>query len=159
MQLVLGYLDELFWRFLAGETRAALAPAWSELCAPASRAASSSSLEVDVLLRVPLGGHHAPTASAFSSACGGARRQIPGLTLAEPDEATMALELAVRGRYPAAATILEEQRDRFTNPDRKARFEFVMPALSERPRRRATRSSSSLADVKNRRREPWVSKA
>ena len=84
------------------------------------------------------------------------RRQekIPGLTLAEPDEARMALDLAVRS-VPSAAAILEEQRGRFTNPDRKARFEFVMPALSDRPETRDA-FFRSLADVKNRRREPWV---
>ena len=43
----------------------------------------------------------------------------------------MALDLAVRS-VPSAAAILEEQRGRFMNPDRKARFEFVMPALSDR---------------------------
>ena len=84
------------------------------------------------------------------------RRQekIPGLTLAEPDEAGMALDLAVRS-VPTAASILEEQRGRFMNPDRKARFEFVMPALSDRAE---TRDSwfQSLKDVNNRRREPWV---
>ena len=41
------------------------------------------------------------------------------------------------------------------NPDRKARFEFVMPALSDRPETRDA-FFQSLADVKNRRREPWV---
>ena len=46
--------------------------------------------------------------------------EATGLTLAEPDEATMALELAVRS-VPSASAILEEQRGRFTNPDRKAR--------------------------------------
>jgi len=84
------------------------------------------------------------------------RRQekIPGLTLAEPDEAGMALDLAVRS-VPAAAAILQEQRTRFMNPDRKARFEFVMPALSDQ---QETRDAwfDSLKDVKNRRREPWV---
>src|SRR5262249_14410337 len=84
------------------------------------------------------------------------RRQekIPGLILAEPDEASMALDLAVRS-VPAAAAILEEQRGRFMNPDRKARFEFVMPALSDQ---QATRDAwfENLRDVKNRRREPWV---
>ncbi len=90
------------------------------------------------------------------------RRQekIPGLVLAEPDEATMALELAVRsGRLgkPAswAAGVLDEQRRRFTNPDRRAQFEFVMPALSESATTREAFFSSLIA-VANRRREPWV---
>ena len=66
----------------------------------------------------------------------------------------MALELAVRG-VPGAAAILQEQLGRFQNPDQRARFEFVMPALSADA---ATRDAwfASLADVKNRRREPWV---
>jgi aminopeptidase N len=41
------------------------------------------------------------------------------------------------------------------NPDRKARFEFVMPALSDRQEIREA-WFESLRDVKNRRREPWV---
>jgi aminopeptidase N len=84
------------------------------------------------------------------------RRQekIPGLILAEPDEASMALDLAVRS-VPNAAAILEEQRGRFMNPDRKARFEFVMPALSDQQTTRDT-WFENLRDVKNRRREPWV---
>jgi aminopeptidase N len=66
----------------------------------------------------------------------------------------MALDLAVRS-VPQAASILEEQRGRFMNPDRKARFEFVMPALAASDE---TRDAwfESLKDVKNRRREPWV---
>jgi len=76
------------------------------------------------------------------------------LTLAEPDEASMALDLAVRS-VAASPAILEEQRGRFMNPDRKARFEFVMPALSEKPE---TRDAwfDKLKDVNNRKREPWV---
>ena len=66
----------------------------------------------------------------------------------------MALDLAVRS-VPAAASILEEQRGRFKNPDRKERFEFVMPALSDRQETRDA-CFESLRDVKNRRREPWV---
>ncbi len=50
------------------------------------------------------------------------------------------------------------QLDRFKNPDRKARFAFVMPALS---RETAVREQffNGLADVSNRRREAWVLEA
>ena len=43
----------------------------------------------------------------------------------------------------------------FYTPDRKARFKFVMPALSADPAVRE-RWFTSLRDVSNRRREPWV---
>src|SRR5262249_41917610 len=84
------------------------------------------------------------------------RRQerIDGVQFSESDEATIALELVLR-LGPDADSILDEQRRRFTNPDRKARFEFMMPALSHSEKAREL-FFRSLSDVKNRRREPWV---
>jgi aminopeptidase N len=84
------------------------------------------------------------------------RRQeaVPGLTLAEPDEISLALELAVR-EVTRWDEILRTQASRTQNPDRKARFEFVMPALSADPSVRE-RAFARLAFVENRRREPWV---
>jgi aminopeptidase N len=76
------------------------------------------------------------------------------LPMSESDEAALALDLAVRD-VPDAATILTTQLDRFKNPDRKARFAFVMPAVSADPAVR-DRFFASLKDVKNRRREAWV---
>jgi aminopeptidase N len=83
--------------------------------------------------------------------------QVPGLTLAEPDYITLALELAVR-EVPGWERMLDEQQGRIQNPDRKAQFEFVRPALSADA---ATRDAffTSLSDVKNRRREAWVLQA
>src|SRR5204863_3411707 len=91
---------------------------------------------------------------AFLGRVWGREETIPGLVFAEADEAAMALELAVRS-VPGAAAILEEQRERFQNAERKARFRSVMPAVSDRM---DTRDAffESLADVKNRRHEPWV---
>ena len=56
---------------------------------------------------------------------------------------------------PRWKEILDEQQRRTQNPDRRARFEFVRPALSPD---QSTRDAffESLKDVKNRRREPWV---
>ena len=72
----------------------------------------------------------AQTADARVARAGMAERpKVPGLTLAEPDFITLALELAVRGVAELAA-ILEEQSRRIQNPDRKARFEFVRPAFA-----------------------------
>ena len=84
------------------------------------------------------------------------RRQvkIAGLPLAENDEIALAQDLAIRG-VPSADAILREQHDRITNPDRKARFAFVMPALSADAGVRA-KFFESLKDVNNRRRESWV---
>jgi aminopeptidase N len=82
------------------------------------------------------------------------KETVPGLPLAEPDYISLAEELAVR-EVPGWEQILKTQLARIQNPDRKARFEFVMPSLSADP---AVREQwfVSLRDVKNRRREPWV---
>jgi aminopeptidase N len=83
--------------------------------------------------------------------------QIAGLPLAEPDEADLALELAVRD-VADADEVLETQLARFTNPDRRARFAFVMPAVSGE---RAARDAffDGLRQLENRRQEEWVLEA
>jgi aminopeptidase N len=79
---------------------------------------------------------------------------VMGLTLAEPDFIILAQALAVRD-VPGSTAILEQQIGRTMNPERKARLQFVVPALSPDPARR-DRFFASLANVANRRHEPWV---
>jgi aminopeptidase N len=80
--------------------------------------------------------------------------RVPGLTLAEPDEITMAMELAVR-EVPRWKEILETQLARTQNPDRRDRLAFVTPALSADAAERE-RSFERFKVLANRRREPWV---
>ena len=80
--------------------------------------------------------------------------KVPGLTLSETDDIRLSEELAVRG-VDGASKILDEQYARTKNPDRKAQFAFVRPALSADPAER-DRWFVALADVANRRHEPWV---
>jgi aminopeptidase N len=80
--------------------------------------------------------------------------KVPGLTLSETDDIRLAEELAVRG-VDGAPKMLDEQLARTKNPDRKAQFAFVLPALSADPVER-DRWFAALADVANRRHERWV---
>jgi aminopeptidase N len=170
VQLIASYLDDAFWRFLGDGARRALAPAIERTLRRGLTRASTSSLKSTYFSAFR---NIVTTAEgvAFLERVWARRENIPGLTLEEPDQAAMALELAVRASPPALATdpggrisaapsasaaaILDEQRGRFQNPDRKARFEFVMPALSADLSVRDA-FFASLSDVKNRRREPWV---
>ena len=79
---------------------------------------------------------------------------IAGLPLAETDEMALALALAVRD-LPGAADILDEQGARLLNADLKARFEFVIGAVSADEDARDG-FFASLSDPNNRRHEPWV---
>jgi aminopeptidase N len=152
-QRVLAYTTRLFWRHLS----------------PDVRQAQTTVLETVLRAGVARGRTQSQKAAWFNayrdtvlSAEGLVwlervwRREetVPGLTLAEPDEMTLALELAVR-EVPGWQEILQLQASRTRNPDRKARFEFVMPSLSADPAVRE-RAFARLAFVENRRREPWV---
>jgi aminopeptidase N len=156
IQAMIDDATQLYWRF----TR------------PADRPALASRLE----LEMRAGLDAAPTTSRKAAFFDGLRdvaaspqtigwleqvwrRQlkIAGLPLAENDESELAQHLALRG-VPAADAILREQHDRIKNPDQKARFAFVMPALSADAGARA-KFFDSLKDVNNRRREAWVLEA
>ncbi|MCU1232382.1 MAG: hypothetical protein JWP63_349 [Candidatus Solibacter sp.] len=152
-QRILSYLGRAFWHQIPAGERASRVP------------------ELEALLRAGLA--KAPTASRKSAWFSAFRdvvmtrdglswlervwrreEKVEGLTFAETDEIDMALNLAVRG-VPGWQEILAAQRERTQNPDRKARFEFVMPALSADP---AVREQAfvRLRDVRNRGHEPWV---
>jgi aminopeptidase N len=79
---------------------------------------------------------------------------IAGLPLAEADYTSLALDLAVR-QVDGWNEILKTQLTRIENPDRRGRFQFVMPAVSADPAERE-KWFLSLRVVGNRRREPWV---
>jgi aminopeptidase N len=153
VQVALSYVSDAFWTFLSDAQRRQLAPQLERVLQTSLDNARSSTMKATYLsaFRSTV---TTPEGIAFLREVWARRRKIPGLTLAEPDEAGMALDLAVRSA-PDAASILDQQRNRIMNPDRKARFEFVMPALSES---QATRDAwfESLKNVNNRRREPWV---
>ncbi len=156
VQLIANYLNELFWRFLRPEDQRAVASRLESTLRAGLARARTSSLKATYFSAF-YGTVTTPEGVAWLERVWRRQQTIPGLVLAEPDEATMALELAVRS-VPAAESIVEEQLTRFQNPDRRARFEFVTPAVSER---RSTRDArfASLDDPANRRREPWVVEA
>ncbi|HET7039153.1 MAG TPA: M1 family aminopeptidase, partial [Gemmatimonadales bacterium] len=155
-QRVLGDLGETFWRYLPAATRDSLAPLlerqlWLRLTAAESRSLKASYFGAYRSIA------RTPAAMAHLQRLWRGAETIPGLPLAERDFTALAQELAVR-EVPEWAAILEGQRGRIENPDRRARFDFVMPALSADT---AVRDSffETLRDPKNREHEPWVLEA
>ena len=82
---------------------------------------------------------------------------ITGLTLSENDYTDLALQLAVRG-FSNSEDILNQQLDRITNADRKARIQFIIPALSAEESIR-DQFFASLKQEENRQIESWVQAA
>ncbi|HEY3092384.1 MAG TPA: M1 family aminopeptidase [Vicinamibacterales bacterium] len=155
-QRVLAYVSRAFWRYLPHEERLARAPALEAALRAGIMRAGTASLKSawfsafrdDVLT---------PEGEGFLERVWRRDEKIAGLPFVETDEIVMAMELAVR-EVPGWQQILQTQLDRTQNPDRKARFAFVMPALSADPQVRAS-AFERFRQLENRRREPWVSES
>jgi aminopeptidase N len=152
-QRVLAYVTRVFWRRLSPDERLARAPALeAALQAGLDRGRTQSEKAAwfnawrDIVL----------TKDGVARLTRVWKREeaIPGLRLAEPDEISMAMELAVR-EAPDWEEMLRAQLERTQNPDRKARLAFVIPALAADPAVRE-RAFARFRFVENRRREPWV---
>ncbi len=150
---VLSYAGNAWWRFLPAAERTERAGTFEKVLRDGLDHAGTASQKAawfSALRNVSL---TAPTVEWLRKVWA-KTETVPGLPLAEADYTTLALELAVR-EVDGWKAILAEQLTRIENPDRKGRFQFVMPALSADPAER-DKWFRSLADVNNRRREPWV---
>jgi aminopeptidase N len=153
VQRALATISATFWRLLPDETRRQAAPRVEAALRDGLARASATSLKAaffaalrDVALT--------PATVGFLETVWRRQDAVPGLTLSETDESALAAELAVRG-VEGSDEIVRDQLARIENPDRRDRFAFLMPALSSDAGER-DRFFASLADVANRRHEPWV---
>jgi aminopeptidase N len=150
---MLSYLEEADWKFVPDSIRTARAGRVEQTLRDGLDKAATTSLKsayFSALRNVAL----TPPTLGWLTRVWSGEETIPGLTLAETDFIVLAQELAVR-EVPGWRTLLQQQIDRTQNPDRKARLQFVVPALSSDQTER-DRFFASLADVNNRRHEPWV---
>jgi aminopeptidase N len=152
-QLVLSNVTRTFWKYLTPAERtmrtaaleAALKQGLERVSTQSQKAAWFNAFRDTVLSHDGL---------AWLERVWARTEKVPGLTFAEADEITMAMELAVR-EVPNWKSILDAQLARTENPDRKARFAFSMPALSDDPAVRE-QAFARFGSVENRRREAWV---
>jgi aminopeptidase N len=153
VQRILGYTVRTFWRFLPRADRdgrslaleTALRQGITRAGSSSQKAAWFNAFRDTVLTRDGL---------TWLERVWRRDERIEGLPFAEVDEIAMAQELAVR-EVAGWQAILQAQLERTQNPDRKARFAFVMPALSADPAVRE-QAFERFRAVENRRREPWV---
>ncbi len=153
VQQMLDDLRTAYWRFTTAGDRRALAPGLETLLRSGLDRATTTSAKAAwfaALRSVAL----TPETMAWLKQVWSHDVSIAGLPLAEADEADLTVDLALR-EVPGTPALLDAQLLRFKNPDRKARFLFIMPALSADP---AVRDAffDSLKDVKNRTHEAWV---
>jgi aminopeptidase N len=150
---ILTYVSGAWWRYLSdGERTERAANAEKVLRGGLDSAATASQKAAwfGALRRIAT----TPATLAWLTGVWDKSETVAGLPLAETDYSALALDLAVR-EVPGWSKILDGQVARIDNPDRKARFQFIMPALSADAAVRE-RWFLSLREVGNRRREPWV---
>jgi aminopeptidase N len=153
LQRLLSGLERAFWRFLPDHARIAASPRvervlWQEIQRP--HGTSRKAALFDSFLSVALSSEATGTLVRLWRGDG----EVPGLPLTERQLSLMAQELALRD-HPDARDLLTRQLERIGNPDRKAHFAFVMPALSPDERVRDS-VFGSFRLRSNRTRESWV---
>ena len=153
LERVLGYLGSTFWGYLSEEERVAQATSTEEMLWDQVERTTSTTKQSS---------YFNAWRNVVSTPAALARLQriweqvdsVRGMTFSVEDYSRMATTLAILGEGDAEE-ILERQYERIDNPDRKARFSFVRPALSADPTVREA-FFESLRDPENRAREPWV---
>ncbi len=153
IERILGYLNTAFWKFHKDSQRLELSTSiekllWDLINKPMNPKAITSYFRTFRSIAV--------TEEAVTKLLKIWQEEltIPGLFIQENDMTTLCFELAVRG-IPESEDMLSGQLQRIKSPDRKARFEFILPALSAHQTIR-DEFFESLKDDKNRSHEPWV---
>ena len=152
----LNYLKTIFWGFTGGKKRTEHYPdiendLWQLMEAESDR--DRKKLLYDAFVNVAM----ADSAVQVMHQIWTKEKQIPGLELSENDFTTLAYELAIRD-FPDSGSILNQQKERISNPDRQAEMEFIIPAISEKLSERDA-FFESLKSYDNREKEPWVLRA
>ncbi len=148
----LGYLQAVFWQFTSPDERERVAPALEAQLRRGLDQASGTSRR-SVWFSALRGVATTPGTIDWLTSVWRRDVRIADLPLSEADETGLAADLALRG-----VDVLDAQAARIQNPDRRARFEFVRPALSSDPAVRAA-LFERFRDVGQRRREAWVLEA
>ena len=151
VERMLDDLRAIYWRFTSPVERRAIAPRLERVLRSRLSAARTQSLKGAYFVALRSVAQTPDTIAWLTSVWEG-RASIRGLKLEEPDFIGLARDLAIR---TGLKSIVSRQIERTKDPDRRAQLTFVMPALSSDAAER-DRFFASLADVSNRRHEPWV---
>jgi aminopeptidase N len=155
-QRMLGYLAEAYWRYLSDDVRRSWAPRvegvlWEGIQRAQLRTLKAAYYRTFVSTALTTG------AVARLRRLWMGRDSLEGLPLSENDLTRLSLELAVRGAADWER-MLDTQRTRIRNPDRRAEFDFVRSSLSPVEGVRDSVFAGFRAP-KNREHEPWVLEA
>lgn len=154
LNLILGQMSNIYWSFLTDEERSEVAVDLEELlfyCVEnVAESASTKKIFFNALSNVVITEDNINKLNDIWTGV----IVIEDLKFSENEQVGLAAQLAIKMPDRAEA-IVESQLSKIKNPDTKARFEFVSPALSNDVKTR-DQFFNSLKDEKNRQTESWV---
>ncbi len=151
------YVSALFWHYISEKDRKIVEPKITETIKKRldSKLVASSMKKTLFGLYERVG--YMPKSRALLYDIWNKTTSINGLVLNETDYTNLACTLALYN-HPDSDNILTAQEQHILNPDRKKRFSYLLPALSNHV---ATRDAFmlNLAKAENREKENWVTAA
>jgi aminopeptidase N len=152
-QLLLEYLNKSWWQFLSQEERLAMADDVENTLInllKKEKDLETQSSYFQTLVSVFL----TKKTSDWFYKIWKNQETVYGLKISETDFSTISIELSMRD-YPESDKILQVQLSRITDPDRRAKMIFIMPAVSTDEKVR-DEFFESLKKPENRQQEIWV---
>jgi aminopeptidase N len=156
LQQLLGNVRTIFWSLLPDDVRRTRAPELEAVLWAGANSGEDTSRQA-AFFRAFRAIALTPDGLDRLEQVWAGNRAIPGLTLSEEDRTSLASTLALHA-VTGWEGILEQQLQDIENPDRRARFEFVLPSLNADPEVREA-FFGTLRQEENREKEPWVLEA
>lgn len=155
LRTICGYTGNVYWNFSTPAQRAAKNRILEEALRTAI-AQQSSTNNKKLLFKTLQEVYESSTAASYFYNIWRTQKAPDSIKLTEDDYTSIAISIALKS--DTAGTLLQEQLERITDPDRKARLRFLVPSLSADSTVRDD-FFRSLSDISNRRKEPWVAAA
>jgi len=155
LRVICGYTANVYWNFSSAAERASKNSALEEALRQAMVAQTSSNNK-KILFKTYQDVYESSHAARFIYDVWQSQQSPNGIRLTEDDYTALAVTIALK--TDTANTVLQQQLTRVSNPDRRARLQFLVPALSADSTVRDT-FFLSLTDINNRRKESWVAAA
>ncbi len=154
LNLILGQLNRVYWSFLTPDQRNSIAPDLERTLFHClndiAEDPSQKKIFFNAFRNVTITSVNLNRLSEIWSGT----TTVSKLRLSERDRTSLAAQLAIK-LPERSQEVLDKQLKAIENPDRKKRFEFLMPALSSDEKVRIE-FFESLKEEKNRETESWV---
>lgn len=153
VRLLVSQYKNLFWKFISADQRKALQPVVEQLIYELLQNEKPDNIK-KTLFGLYRSLAYSDRGKERLYSIWNEQTAIVGLNLNENDFEQVAMDLAIYG-HQNSTSILGSTLEGYENPDKKERFQFLLPSLSDKPDVRS-KFFNSLGLAENREKEAWV---